>query len=246
MTERADYGFDAPYAPALMAFGGLALLSIAVTRIWFTPGEVHPVRAAAPGLAGLWLLLNAITFIHTTRVGKFAVWRELIDELQLAGDEALLDVGCGRGAVLLMAAKQLPRGRAVGVDRWSSTDQSGNAEEVTLRNAALEGVAERIELQTGDMRGLPFDAGTFDVVVSSLAIHNVAGAAERAKALREMVRVLKRGGRLTIADIRHTREYASVLADSGVRIDSTRSLGPRFWYGFGPWAATRVVTGRKL
>src|SRR4029450_14051737 len=97
--------------------------------------------------------------LSSTRVGKSAVWSELFDRLDLKGDERLLDIGCGRGAVLLMAAKRLPRGRAVGVDLWSTTDQSGNAEQVTRRNAALEGVAERVELHTADMRQLPFDDG---------------------------------------------------------------------------------------
>jgi arsenite methyltransferase len=54
-------------------------------------------------------------------------------------------------------------------------------------------VADRIDLHTADMRQLPFDDGSFDVVLSSLAIHNVPGAAERAKALREAARVLKQG-----------------------------------------------------
>src|SRR5262245_2127198 len=79
----------------------------------------------APGVAGLWLFLNAGFFVYATRAGKFAVWAEVLDQLDLEGDERLLDVGCGRGAVLLMAAQRLPRGRAVGVDVWSAKDQSG-------------------------------------------------------------------------------------------------------------------------
>ena len=241
-TRRAAYGVDAPYAPILMALGGAALLALSVTRLW---AGGRPVGSAAPGLAGLWLLLNAATFVHTTRVGKFAVWGELLDRLNLKGDERLLDIGCGRGAVLLAAAKRLPRGRAVGVDVWSATDQSGNAEPVTRHNAALEGVADRIELHTTDMRKLPFNDDSFDVIVSSLAIHNVPGAGERAKALREAARVLKKGGRLMIVDIRHTRQYARELEACGLAITDRRSLGTRFWYAFGPWAAARLVAASK-
>ena len=227
-----------------MGLAGLALLALSVTRL-FAHGRSGTAGAGAPGLAGLWLLLNAATFIHTTRVGKFAVWAELLDSLRLGGDERLLDIGCGRGAVLLMAAQRLPHGVAVGVDRWSTTDQSGNAEQVTRRNAALEGVADRIELRTADMRQLPFDDDSFDVVVSSLAIHNVAGAPERAKAVREGARVLKRGGRIVIADIRYTRAYAVELESCGLTITEHRSLGPRFWYAFGPWGATRLIAATK-
>jgi arsenite methyltransferase len=246
--RRGAYGFDAPYAPILMVLGGAGLLALCLWR--FLDGDDvattrDRVSALIPGLAGLWLFLNAGTYVYTTRAGKFAVWAELLDRLALKGDERLLDVGCGRGAVLLMAAQRLPRGRAVGVDVWSATDQSGNAEEVTRRNAALEGVTERIELHTADMRQLPFDDGSFDVVVSSLAIHNVPGAEERAKAVREAARVLKPGGKLAIADIRHTRVYARGLEACGLKITERRSLGYRFWYGFGPWAATRLVAATK-
>ena len=246
--RRGAYGFDAPYAPLLLGLGGACLLADSVWQV--ATSDMNSTRQAlamfAPGAAGLWLFLNAGVFVCTTRAGKFAVWADLLDRLELKGDERLLDIGCGRGAVLLMAAQRLPRGRAVGVDVWSATDQSGNAEQVTRRNAVLEGVAERIELHTADMRRLPFDDGSFDVVVSSLAIHNVSGAGERARALREAARVLKKGGKLAIADIRYTRVYASELAACGLKITERRSLGIRFWYAAGPWAATRLIAAIKL
>jgi len=246
--RRGNYGFDAPYAPLLMTLGGACLVALSVWNIWQqegTPRTPERIRAALPGLCGLWLFLNAGLFVYTTRVGKFAAWSKLLDRLGLEGSERLLDIGCGRGAVLLMAAQRLPSGKAVGVDVWSTRDQSGNAEQVTRNNAALEGVADRIELHTADMRQLPFDDGSFDVVLSSLAIHNVPGAGERAKALREAARVLKPGGKLLIADIRHTRAYARELERSGLTITERRSLGIGFWYAFGPWAATRLVAANK-
>src|SRR5262249_45255731 len=178
--RRGAYGFDAPYAPLLMALGGACLL--ALTALNLSRAEINSappaVRIFPPGVAGLWLVLHPGFFVFAPRAGKFAVWAELLDWLDLQGDERLLDVGCGRGAVLLMAAQRLPRGRAVGIDVWSAKDQSGNAEQVTRRNADLEGVADRVELHTADMRQLPFEDGSFDVVVSSLAIHNISGAGE--------------------------------------------------------------------
>jgi ubiquinone/menaquinone biosynthesis C-methylase UbiE len=241
--RRGAYGFDAPHVPLLLTLGGVGLLSLSATQLWLGGGGTAPAAVTAAG--ALWMLLNAGVFLHATRAGKFAVWAELLDRLGLKGDERLLDIGCGRGAVLLMAARRLPRGRAVGVDHWSRVDQSGNSEQVTRQNAVLEGVAERVELHTADMRQLPFGDGSFDVVVSSLAIHNVHGAAERAKALREAARVLKKGGKLAIADIRHTDAYARELAACGLEITERRSLGPRFWFAAGPRATTRLVAAIK-
>ncbi len=241
-TRRGAYGFDAPYAPILMVLNGTCLLALSVTQLWTGEGRHAMMRATALGVGALGQLFIAGIYIYFTRAGKFAVWTDLLDRLELKGDERLLDIGCGRGAVLLMAAQRLPRGRAVGIDVWSTMDQSGNAEQVTRRNAALEGVAERVELHTADMRHLPFDDGSFDVVVSSLAIHNISGAGERARALREAARVLKKGGKVAIADVRHTRAYASELEACGLKITERRSLGGRFWYA----AALRLVAAIKL
>ena len=143
-----------------------------------------------------------------------------------------------------MAAQRLTTGRAVGVDLWRRVDQSGNSAEATRRNAIAEGVADRVELHTGDMTALPFEDNSFDVVVSSLAIHNISGRAGREKAIDEAVRVLRPGGRLMIADIRATRQHQAQLAKIGMSDVTRRGLGWRFWWG-GPWAATRLVTATK-
>lgn len=136
-ARQGRYGIDAPYAPAMMGFGALLFLGLAL---------VPNMRMFA--LSGGLLALMTACFLHTTLRGKFVVWDRVLDELGLRGDDRLLDLGCGRGAVLLLAAQRLPRGKAVGIDIWSSTDQSGNAMAATEANAKLEGVADRVELHT--------------------------------------------------------------------------------------------------
>jgi arsenite methyltransferase len=70
-------------------------------------------------------------------------------------------------------------------------------------------------------------------------------ASERIRALREAARVLKKGGKLAIADVRNTRTYAGELEACGRKITGRRSLGVRFWFAAGPWAATRLVAAIK-
>ena len=178
MERRGNYGYDAPYALVAFAAVGTASLAVSLVSWWNDSGR----PAAMFAFYAAFFLANAASFFHTTTRGKFLVWEEILDGLRLRGDEQVLDMGCGRGAVLTAVARRLRAGRAAGVDLWSKLDQSGNSSEVTLRNASLEGVGDRIEIHTGDMRALPFPEGAFDLVVSSLAIHNISSNADRAKA----------------------------------------------------------------
>jgi ubiquinone/menaquinone biosynthesis C-methylase UbiE len=94
------------------------------------------------------------------------------------------------------------------------------------------------------MTALPFEDNSFDLVLSSLAIHNISGRAGREKAINEAVRVLRPGGRLMIVDIRATGQYQAQLAKIAMNDVARRRLGWRFWW-CGPWAATGLVTATK-
>ncbi len=187
---------------------------------------------------------SGVIYLYTTLRGKFVVWERLADDLNLTGDEAVLDVGCGRGMVLNTIARRLDSGRATGVDIWSRHDQSGNDIEITRSNANVEGVSDRIVLETGDMRDLPFEDASFDVIVTNAAVHNLKASEDRATALAEMWRVTRSGGRLVLADIAHTGEYEKVVRSLGAVDVSRRSAGIQGWFG-NPFYATRVVTATK-
>jgi arsenite methyltransferase len=224
---------------ATVAAGSAALLAAA--GFFLTRGNW--LAAAFAGAAAVEIIGTTAWYIYATRSGKFHVWNRVLDDLRLRGDETLLDLGCGRGAVLLAAAKRLPRGRAIGVDLWRA-DQTDNSQQATLANAAAENVADRIELHTADMTALPLADDSVDVIVSSLAIHNIAGRADRRRALDQAVRVLRPGGQLAVADLWETRQHAAHLRELGWRNVRRRNLGWRMWYG-GPWASTRLVTATK-
>jgi arsenite methyltransferase len=227
--------------PFGLGAGGVLLLAVAIVNAVLGVGTW---AVLGPLIGAVIMLGSTAIYLHTTLRGKFTVWSRLLDGLRLSGTERVLDLGTGRGAVLLAAAHRLPHGRAVGVDLWRSVDQSGNSMEATQRNAELEGVTDRVELHTGDMTALPFADGEFDLVVSSLAIHNIGAAQGRQQAIEEAVRVLGPGGRLVIADIMHSADYARRLSELGLADVSRRGLGWRFWYG-GPWMAASLVSATR-
>src|SRR5205085_242270 len=113
-----SYGLDAPHALGAVAVVIAACLVMAITAA-ITSGRVGPF------LPVLFMLTIAAFTFHTTLRGKFVVWAELLDELGLRGDERVLDLGCGRGAVLLPAAQHLTTGRAVGGDLRRSAEFRG-------------------------------------------------------------------------------------------------------------------------
>lgn len=239
--RRGNYGFDALYVPVMLAAVGIIFLTLGL----FAVLQHTSLLFAVFGIAyGVFMLLSTASYIYTTRRGKFLEWAKILAHLNLRGDEHILDLGCGRGMVLLMAASLLLRGRATGIDLWKTGDQSGNATSTTRHNAELEGVIERIELHTVDMQALPFADNSFDIVLSSLAIHNIPDRSGREKALSEAVRVLKLGGRIIVADFRETNNYAECLRRLGMLDVAHRVLGWRFWYG-GPWTATKLVSAVK-
>jgi len=244
--HQGDYGIDGSFHTISARGQAIGIGAEAVgLAVWAGISWARGKRltAALAGTSAVGMIATTAWYIYATRWGKFVVWDRVLDDLRLQGDETVLDLGCGRGAVLLAAAKRLPRGRAIGVDLWRA-DQTDNSQQATLSNAALENVADRIEVQTADMTALPLADESVDVIVSSLAIHNIPTRSGRRQALDEAARVLRPGGRLAIADLWETRPHAAHLRELGWLNVRRRNLGWRMWYG-GPWFSTRLVTATK-
>ena len=239
MGQRADYGLDAPYVIRNLVLAGAAGVAVGLLPLWLRSGWLVSLAFAGWALAAV-CLAEAAYMVWSSRVGKLWQRDRLLGRLAWRGDEAVLDVGCGRGLLLIGAAKRLTAGgRATGLDLWQTEDLAGNSEAAARANAAAEDVADRVELVTGDMRQMPFPDGSFDVVVSSLAVHNIYDEAGRAQALREFARVLRPGGRVLLQDIRHTAEYAGGLRGAGLVVVERSGLQ---WRIFPP---VRVVAALK-
>jgi trans-aconitate 2-methyltransferase len=84
--------------------------------------------------------------------------REVIDRLELNGDETVLDAGCGSGRVTRLLLERLPRGRVIGVD--ASTSMIAKAREALGSGAELI-VSDLVELQLPDPVDAVFSNATF-------------------------------------------------------------------------------------
>lgn len=235
MPGKPQFGIDAPALVLGFAIGGPALIALSFA------GFLAPAQPLVWTMryTGAILIAEAVLMTLSSLYGKRTLLRRMIASLALRGDEHLLDVGCGRGMLLLEAARHLPRGRATGLDLWSTRDQSGNAADATTRNAALAGLAERVQIDTGDMRRMPYPDASFDVIVSSLAIHNLPTQTDREQAVREIARVLKPGGRVALLDFRHTTDYVHTLRAN--ELPDARRSPPKFFMF--PWVW--IVRGHK-
>ncbi|MBS0516712.1 MAG: methyltransferase domain-containing protein [Proteobacteria bacterium] len=217
-NRTPNYGLDAPVAVRNMlvvaAFGIISLIT-RLLGVWSRQDAIA-VIARPLMLAGLGFGAMALWMIYDSKIGKIRERERYLDKINWKGHERVLDVGCGLGLFLIGAAKRLSTGRAVGIDKWQQEDLSGNNAEGTIRNALIEDVADKVEVNTGDARHLPFADASFDVVLSSMALHNIYNADERQTAVREIARVLAPGGRVLIIDVRYTSTYAATLRDAGL------------------------------
>jgi SAM-dependent methyltransferase len=236
MGGKIDYGIDAPGVIRGLFLIGIACAVVAAV----SPFHLREVRV---DLRGFWF--PAVVFVGEAGLmllyslhGKFRHRDRMLKIANLRGDESVLDIGTGRGLLLVGAAKRLITGRAVGLDIWKASDLSGNAREKTERVLEQEGVADRCRLleRPAQETGLP-DA-SFDVIVSNLCLHNISAKEERDAACREIVRLLKPGGVAIISDFRNTGQYAKVFEAAGLKV--RRSFHP--WDTFPPLT---VVEARK-
>jgi ubiquinone/menaquinone biosynthesis C-methylase UbiE len=159
--------------------------------------------------------------------------RRIVALAALAGDEQVLDAGCGTGMMALRIAAQYPGCTVQGIDI------SQKMIAVARRDAAAQGLA--VAFRVASILDLPYPDGAFDLVVTNIMYHHL-DLAEKRRAVAEIARVLRPGGRYVSAEFgprarnalqRHLAKgeytlYPSHLAEAGLTV-AHEELGVLWW-----------------
>ena len=125
----------------------------------------------------------------------------------------LLDAGCGPGEVLSMLATLAPEIETTGLDLDAAMIERAERKADRVDRADRSGSRRRPTYVVADAASMPFPDDSFDVVVSSFAVHHWP---DRQAGLAEMMRVLRPGGRAIIWDIAPPHPAAGARDDAGV------------------------------
>jgi demethylmenaquinone methyltransferase/2-methoxy-6-polyprenyl-1,4-benzoquinol methylase len=129
--------------------------------------------------------------------------RRTVRSLQLDEHPRVLDLATGTGDLAIDIALARPGAHVVGLD------PSAKMLEVAAAKLARRGLAERVTLVEGDAQQLPFANCEMDAITIAFGIRNVP---DRARALREMARVTRPGGRIAVLELGEPR--AGILASA--------------------------------
>jgi len=125
--------------------------------------------------------------------------RFVLDRLEWDGNGTALDIGCGNGALAISLARNYHEAMVTGIDRWEGKWDYSQA--YCEKNAAIEGVADRVKFQKASASSLPFEDEMFDAAISNFVFHEVKDAKNKRDVVKEALRVVKKGGYFAFQDL---------------------------------------------
>lgn len=155
-------------------------------------GEFHFHRGAAYAASMLGYDASELAALPADVTSSFAGVANPHLVAVLTTGARVVDIGSGAGTDLLLAARRVgTSGRAIGVDMTEAMRQRASA-------GALLCALDNVEVRAGDATQLPVDTASIDVVISNGVLNLVP---EKERAVAEIARVLKPGGRVQVGDI---------------------------------------------
>jgi len=143
-------------------------------------------------IAGRYDLLNRLNSLGLDRGWRRRTAKALVPAGADSGPLRILDVAAGTGDLAIAIARHCPAATIRGVDTSASMTAIGS------RKVERVGLADRIRLDEGDAQDLAFPDQSFDAAAIAFGIRNVP---DRLRALREMARVTRPGGRVAVLEL---------------------------------------------
>ena len=240
--KTADYGIDKPERVRALAMVGLVLIGTGLAQFIALQSTVEDWPELILSIClwiGVLLLVVAGVMLWSSKTGKFGLAWKMLEEMKWRGREKVLDVGCGRGLLTILAARKAPLGEILGIDIWSQEQLSENTKEAAEENAEAERVTDLVRFEDGDVNDLRFAPGSFDKVISCLCLHAIGSRKVRNEAVAKLTKLLRPGGEIAILDILHTKEYRKVFEQQGLQ--NIRRSPMKFLY----FLPTRYVIAEK-
>jgi SAM-dependent methyltransferase len=190
-----DFGYMWPITRGhflvFLTFGAVA--AVCVWRRWPRWITALTSVAAAWGLAGALVMHYAIQINSPMTMPT--------DRFLASGGGNIVDLGAGSGRATLMVLMSRPGTTVTGLDRYTGFyGIVDNSPDRLRANARIAGVEDRLRVQVGDMRELPFKDGEFDGALSVAAMDHLRSE-DLPRALAETARILKPGGEFLFVTI---------------------------------------------
>lgn len=221
MGKKIDYGIDAPGVIRNLICGGIFFYVLAIFLIPHMGHFWETYMVGAFFYTGIFMVIEGLLMYWYSRYGKLKHRDRMLAMYTFTGNEKVLDVGTGRGLLMIGAAKKLnlTQGKSIGIDIWQKKDLSQNTMQNALENAKNEGVLEKVEIKNDNIVQSEFESDSFDLILSNLCLHNIKDRSQRKQACQEIFRLLKIGGVAIISDYKYSSYYKKIFEQLGMETE---------------------------
>lgn len=229
VSSYGNWVSDKLIGKIMIVFSISTMITVLLFVLPKSPGiAIHISRAVMIVISAFFLISSVYLFVarhlfsYTGGNLQKRVLDEIIDRIEWDGEGKALDIGCGSGALTIALAKKHGNAEIVGLDYWGKNWDYDKTQCET--NAIFEKVERNTRFVQGSASRLPFEDNSFDLVVSNMTFHEVGDSENKFVAIREAVRVLKKGKTFVFQDLFKLKAYYGSTDDL---IRSVKEMGVR-------------------
>lgn len=215
MKQQPNYGF--PFSSILIRMLTASLMVLFIIALIFFHISWYFILLISFIILPIYAFFGIILFKRRFYEYRMNIQKKMLSISGINGNEVVLDLGSGAGALVIAFAKFLQDGKAYGLDKYFHNENKiitkiikfvrinyiGHTLENAERNARIEGVDKKCEFVTGDFtRRLNFQDGYFDIISSFQSLHIIPTQKQK-QVFQEIDRVLKKGGRIVFFEPSH-------------------------------------------